>query len=82
MLLWPMQVDVKGTFAAVTEMKYSRRKVIGLLLIGSGMLFAANGVIAGPRAFALGTAAVVGSVLAGALWVACGVAVLLQKTNE
>jgi hypothetical protein len=63
-------------------MKNRNKKVVGLLLAGFGILFAANAIVAGPRAFGCGIAAVVGSILAGALWVACGAWMFLRSNAD
>jgi hypothetical protein len=62
-------------------MKNNKRKVIGLVLASMGVLFAANAIVAGPRAFGCGMPAVVGSICAGAALLVCGAAMLLQNDS-
>jgi hypothetical protein len=63
-------------------MKCRTKKIIGLLLAAFGVLFAANAIVAGPRAFGGGTPAVVGLILCGAVWLVCGVAMFLRSNTE
>jgi hypothetical protein len=59
-------------------MKNRKKNAIRLALVGAGVLFAANAIVAGRHAFGWGIAAVAGSILVGALLVGCGVAMLLR----